>query len=54
MTILWPDPMSQQELEKLRDLATRVLIESDPNELDELIAQMTQIVDLQLRTRPPD
>jgi len=54
MANLWPDSKSEKESQKLRDLATRVLVETDPKKLDKLIVQMTRIVEAQLRTRPPN
>jgi len=38
----------------LRAITARLLVEIDPNTLNELIKQLTSIVEAQLRTRPPN
>jgi len=38
----------------LREITARLLVENDPHKLNELIKQLTSIVEAQLRTRPPN
>jgi hypothetical protein len=54
MTAVWPDPRSEVQLLALREITARLLIETDPQELQRLIEQLTSIVQAQLRTRPPN
>jgi hypothetical protein len=54
MTAVWPDPRSEVQVLALRELTARLLVETDPNELHKLIEQLTNIVEAQLRTRPPN
>jgi hypothetical protein len=46
---VWPDPRTEQRSQVLRELTTRLLVETDPKERDALIEQMTPIVELQIR-----
>jgi len=54
MTAVWPDPTSEVQLLALREITARLLVETDPQELQRLIEQLTSIVPAQLRTRPPN
>jgi hypothetical protein len=54
MSSVWPDPRSEMQALTLREISTRLLIETDPHKLSELIEQLTNIVEAQLRTRPPN
>jgi hypothetical protein len=38
----------------LREITGRLLVETDPHNLNDLIEQLTSIVEAQLRTRPPN
>jgi hypothetical protein len=44
MTLVWTDPKTEQRSLMIRDLATRLLVEADPNKLDALIKQLTLMV----------
>ena len=44
MTV-WPDPMTEQQSKILRELTTRVLVETDAKKLEDLIQQMTRIIE---------
>jgi hypothetical protein len=44
MTVVWTDPKTEQQSRMMRDLATRLLVEADPNKLDALIKQLTVMV----------
>jgi hypothetical protein len=48
MTV-WPDPRTEQLSQMVHELTTRLLVETDPKKLNELIEQMTQIVERQIR-----
>jgi len=54
MTVVWPDPRLEVQLEMLREITARLLVETDPDELHKLIEQLTIIVEAQLRTLPPN
>ena len=54
MSTVWPDPRSEMQALTLRAITARLLVEIDPNTLNELIKQLTSIVEAQLRTRPPN
>jgi hypothetical protein len=54
MTVVWPDPRLEMQLEMLREITARLLVETDPDELHKLIEQLTIIVEAQLRTGPPN
>ena len=54
MTAVWPDPRSEMQSLTLRELTARLLVETDPNKLQKLIEQLTDIVQVQLLTRPPN
>jgi hypothetical protein len=54
MPAVWPDPRLEMQLRMLREITARLLVESDPQELQRLIEQLTSIVEAQLRTRPPN
>jgi hypothetical protein len=54
MTEVWPDPKAEVRSQTLRDITARLLVETDPRELNNLIKQLTEIVEAQLRTHPPD
>jgi hypothetical protein len=54
MALVWPDPRLEMQLRMLREITARLLVESDPQELQRLIEQLTSIVEAQLRARPPN
>jgi hypothetical protein len=54
MAVVWPDPRLEMQLRMLREITARLLVESDPQELQRLIEQLTSIVEAQLRARPPN
>ena len=54
MITVWPDPRSEMQSLTLREISARLLIETDPHKLNVLVVQLTNIVEAQLRTRPPN
>jgi len=44
MTV-WPDPKTEQQSQAMRELSTRLLVETDPKKLNALIQKMTRIVE---------
>jgi hypothetical protein len=48
MTV-WPDPRAEHLSQVLRELTTRLLVETDSKKLTALVEQMTRIVGGQLR-----
>ena len=54
MTIVWADPRTEQQSETLREVTTRLLVETNPKKVDALIEQLAELVRIQLRTRPPN
>jgi hypothetical protein len=48
MTV-WPDPRTEQRSQAVRELTTRLLVETDPKKLNTLVEQMTRIVEDQIR-----
>lgn len=54
MTVVWADPRSAQQLETLREITTRLLVETNPKKLDALIDQLTRLIHAQRLTRPPN
>ena len=54
MTAVWPDPRLEMQSRMLREITARLLVETDPNKLQKLIEQLTDIVQVQLLTRPPN
>jgi hypothetical protein len=55
MASVWVDVRSQErQAQTLREIATRLLSENDPKKLRLLIAELTIIVNDQLRTTPPN
>ena len=55
MTAVWADTRSQErQAQTLREIATRLLGENDPQKIRALIAELTIIVEDQLRTIPPN
>jgi hypothetical protein len=54
MAAVWPDPRLEMQSRMLREITARLLVETDPQELQRLIEQLTSIVEAQLRTRPPN
>jgi hypothetical protein len=51
MALVWPDPRLEMQLRMLREITARLLVETDPQKL---IEQLTDIVQVQLLTRPPN
>jgi len=43
--IVWSDPVTEQQSQALRELATRLLAETDPKKLDALIQQVARIIE---------
>jgi hypothetical protein len=43
MTV-WRDPKTEQQSQAMRELSTRLLVETDPKKLDALIQKMTRII----------
>ena len=54
MSIVWTDPRTEQQMQTLREVTTRLLVETNPKKVDALLEQLTELVRIQLRTRPPD
>jgi hypothetical protein len=55
MTAVWADTRSQErQAQSLREIATRLLGENDPEKIRALIAELTIILEEQLRTIPPN
>ena len=55
MTAVWADTRSQErQAQTLREIATRLLGENDPQKIRALIAELTIILEEQLRTIPPN
>jgi hypothetical protein len=54
MSIVWGDPKTEQQAQALRELTTRLLVESNPQRLDMLIEELTQILHAHLLTFPPN
>ena len=54
MTAVWPDPRLEMQSRMLREITARLLVETDPQKLQKLIEQLTDIVQVQLLTRPPN
>jgi len=53
MTAVWADTGAQERrAQSLREIATRLLSENDPQKLRTLIAELTLIIKDQLRTIP--
>ena len=48
MTV-WPDPRTEQQSQAVRELTTRLLVETDPKKLNALVEQMNRIVEDQIR-----
>ena len=48
MTV-WSDPRTEQQSQAVRELTTRLLVETDPKKLNALVEQMTRIVEDQIR-----
>jgi hypothetical protein len=54
MSIVWGDPKTEQQAQALRELTTRLLVESNQQRLDMLIEELTQILHAHLLTFPPN
>ena len=54
MTVVWADPKTAQQLQALREITTRLLVETNPKKLDALIEQLTHLIHVQRLTRPPN
>jgi hypothetical protein len=44
MTAVWPDPRTELQSQRIREITARLLVETDPEKLCALIAQLTRIV----------
>jgi|GraSoiStandDraft_8_1057269.scaffolds.fasta_scaffold2042562_1 hypothetical protein len=54
MSIVWGDPRSEQHSQALREVAERLLAESNPEEVEALVEQLTQLMKTQVLTFPPN
>jgi hypothetical protein len=55
MATVWVDIRSQErQSQALREIATRLLGENDPQKIRTLIAELTSIIENQIRTTPPN
>jgi len=55
MATVWVDTRSRElQSEALREIATRLMGEDDPQQIRALIAELTSIVEEQVRTIPPN
>jgi len=54
MSIVWADPRTEQQSRTLREITTRLLVETNPEKLDALVEQLTKIFHAQLLMRAPD
>jgi hypothetical protein len=54
MNDLWLNPRDEKESQEFRDLAARILVETDTKKLDTLIEELTQLIAVWLRMRSPD
>jgi len=54
MTVVWADPKTEKQLQMLREITTRLMVESNPKRLEALIEQLTNIVHAQLLSFPPN
>jgi len=54
MTVVWADPRTAQQLLTIQEVTTRLLVESNPEQLDVLIEQLTQLIHAQRLARPPN
>ena len=55
MAAVWADTRSrEQQSQALREIATRLMGEDDPQQIRALIAELTSIVEEQVRTIPPN
>ena len=54
MTVVWGDPRTEQQLQALREITTRLLVETNPKQLEGLIERLTEIIHAQLLTSPPN
>ena len=54
MSIVWGDPRTEEQSRVLREITARLLVETNPKKLDDLIEQVTQIFHAQLLMRAPD
>jgi hypothetical protein len=46
--IAWPDPVAGQKSQALREILTQLLVETDPGELDRLVAVLARNIKRQL------
>jgi hypothetical protein len=54
MTAVGPDPKSEMQSFAIRKITARMLLETDPEQLQELVEQLKVIVEAHLRPRPPN
>ena len=54
MTMIWADPKSERQMQILSELSARVLAESDPQTLSDLIEQLSEITLAYRWMRPPN
>jgi hypothetical protein len=52
MTAMWPDPKSEIQSIAIRKITARILLETDPEKLQELVEHLRVIVEAHLRPRP--
>jgi hypothetical protein len=46
--IAWPDPVAGQKAQALREIVAQLMVETDPSELDRLVAQLARVMKHQL------
>jgi hypothetical protein len=51
---VWPNPKAKLRPQTLRDITARLSVETDPKERDNLLKQLTRMVEARLREHPPD
>ena len=50
----WKKPKAEMRTQTLSDITARLSVETDPKERDNLLKQLTRMVEDQLREHPPD
>ena len=50
MAAIWPDPKSEMQSLAVREIAARLLTETDPQTQSKLVEQLRVILEAQLRT----
>ena len=47
--IAWPDPVAGQKAQALREIVAQLMVETDPSELDRLVAELERTIKRQLQ-----